>query len=166
MAFSNLIEKIEQGTGKFSVTKQYFINNSTDEDIIVKWAEQEPEAKGHGVYKIRAGEKGGPYPEFLAYHILKHLINRQMQKDGKEKFFGSAVMREPYEKKFLVEIDQKEGEENPIIASIREEERAKLIEEMKSKPIASEGFTTSETRQKALNKKSHTNETEFEGAKK
>lgn len=165
MAFSNLIEAIERGTGKFSLTKTYFINNPSDEDIIVTWGAMEPEARGSGTYKIKSGEKGGPYQEFLAFHILKTLVTREMQKDGKLKFFGSAAMREPYEKKYLIEITETEGKEDPIIATIREEERKKLIQEMKTQPISSEGYTSSETRRKSLGKKSHTDE-EFEGVKK
>lgn len=166
MAFSFLIDDIEKGTGKFSLTKSYFINNPTDEDIIVTWALKEPEARGSGTYIIKAGDKGGPYPQFLAYHILKALVSREMQKDGKSKFFGSAQMREPYEKKYLMEIEQKEGQEDPLTASIRAQERAKLMEEMKTQAVSADGYTSSETRRKALGKKSHTDETEFEGAKK
>ncbi len=130
MAFSRLIEAIELGTGKFDNDKSYFINNCTDEDIIATWALKEPEARGHGTYEIKAGEKGGPYPQFLAYHIVKALVSREMQKDGKSKFFGSAEMRAPYEDKYLIEIEKGEGED-PYTASIREQERAKLLAEMK-----------------------------------
>lgn len=158
MAFSRLIERIEEGTGKFDLNKQYFINNSTDEDIIVQWGAMEPEARGSGTYKIKAGEKGGPYPQFLAYHIVKALVSREMQKDGKEKFFGSAEMRAPYEDKYLVEIEAVD----PEMEQLRAQEAALL----KTQPIAEEGYTSSETRRKAMKKKSHTDEVEaeFEGA--
>lgn len=163
MAFSNLIEQIENGTGKFNNDKQYLINNSTNEDIIVTWGAKEPEARGAGTYTIKAGEIGGPYPQFLAYHIVKELVSREMQKDGKSKFFGSATMRAPYEDKYLKEIE--EGAEDPRLAAIREQERAKLLEEMKSQPISEEGATSSETRRKALGKKG-ASDNEFEGANK
>lgn len=163
MAFSQLLDEIEKGTGKYDTTKQYFINNSTNEDIIVKWAEKEPEARGSGTYFIKAGEMGGPYPQFLAYHIVKVLVNREMQKDNKMNLFLSAIHRKPYEDKFLREVVA--GEESPLTKKIRDEERAKLLDEMKKEPISDGPITSSETRRKALGKKSHTDE-EFAGAKK
>lgn len=162
MAFSNLVELIERGEGKFDVNKTYIINNSTDEDIIVQWGAKEPEARGAGKYTIKAHEKGGPYPQFLAYHIVKALVSREMMKDGKSQFFGSAEMRAPYEKKYLIEVE--EGTEDPVTASIREQERAKLMAEMKNQPIASEGITSSETRRKNSKKKDDVEE--FAGANK
>lgn len=148
MAFSNLIEQIEQGTGKFDLDKQYFINNATDQDIEVKWAAKEPTARGHGTYLIKAGEKGGPYPQFLAYHIIKALVSREMQREGKARFFGSAEMRAPYEQKFLQEIHG--NVEDALTASIREQERAKLLREMQINPIVDGvGVTSSETRRLA-----------------
>lgn len=162
MAFSRLIDVIETGTGKFDLNKTYFINNTTNEDIEVKWGAKEPEARGSGTYLIKAGEMGGPYPQFLAYHIVKALVSREMQKDGKSKFFGSAEMRAPYEDKYLKEVA--EGTEDPYTAKIREQEREKLMAEMKTEPIVdSVGVTSSETRRKALKKKSDTDEP-FKGA--
>lgn len=157
MAFSRLIEKIEEGSGKFDLQKQYFINNSTDEDIIVKWGVMEPEARGSGIYKIKAGEKGGPYPQFLAYHIVKALVSREMQKDGKSRFFGSAEMRAPYEDKYLLEIEA----EDPDIEQLEAQERAILA----TQPIAEEGYTSSETRRKYIKKAKPLDEVEeFKGA--
>lgn len=150
MAFSNLIEAIEKGTGKFDLSKTYFIDNSSGEDLVVSWGLKEPEARGSGTYTIRSGEKGGPYPQFLAYHIVKALVSREMQKDGKGKFFGSAEMRAPYEKKYLIEIAAGDEGENPLIKAIREEERAKLLAEMKTQPIAGEGYTSSESRREII----------------
>lgn len=164
MAFTDLVESIERGTGKFDLHKTYIINNPTDEDIIVKWGAMEPESRGSGTYTIKAGEKGGPYPQFLAYHIVKALVSREMMKEGKAKFFGSAVMRAPYEAKFLIEVEN--GGEDPFTATIREQERAKLLAEMKTEPISSEGYTSSETRRKAHGKKSPTDTEEFAGANK
>lgn len=154
MALSNLIENIEQGSGKFDTEKSYFINNSTDEDIEVTWAAQEPEAKGHGKYLIKAGERGGPYPQFLAYHIVKALVSREMMKEGKSQFFLSAEMRKPYEEKYLVEIEG--NPQDALTQSIREEERKKILEEMKTQPVSDGMVTSSETRRKALEKDKET----------
>lgn len=162
MAFSRLIESIEQGSGKFDLNRTYLIKNTTQEDIEVKWGAMEPDARGAGTYLIKAGEMGGPYPQFLAYHIVKALVSREMQRDGKAKFFGSAEMRAPYEDKYLQEVV--DGAEDPFTAKIREQEREKILSEMKSEPIVdSVGTTSSETRRKELKKKSHTDE-EFSGA--
>lgn len=161
MAFSDLIDQIEQGSGKFSLDKTYFINNATDMDITVTWSIKEPEARGAGTYHIKAGEKGGPYPQFLAYHIVKELVNREMQREGKAQFFASAIHRSPYEKKFLIEIEG-DGTEDPFTAQIREQERRKILEEMKSSPISDAGYTSSESRRKAHKKKGI--DDEFEGA--
>lgn len=159
MAFSRLIDAIELGTGKFDNDKSYFINNSSNEDIIVTWALKEPEARGHGTYEIRAGEKGGPYPQFLAYHIVKALVSREMQKDGKSKFFGSAEMRAPYEDKYLIEIE-KGGGEDPYTASIREQERSKLLAEMRKEGTVQN--TVDDKPKRGRPKKEETQE--FEGA--
>lgn len=162
MAFSRLIDRIEEGSGKFDNDKKYFINNASQEDIIVKWGDKEPEARGAGTYLIKAGEMGGPYPQFLAYHIVKALVSREMQRDGKAKFFGSAEMRAPYEDKYLKEADA--GVEDTLTAQIRAQEREKLLAEFKSEPIASEGITSSETRRKAHKKTEEVEE--FKGANK
>lgn len=169
MAFSKLIEDIENGTGKYDLNKSYYINNTTEEDIEVVWGAKEPEARGAGAYLIKAGEMGGPYPQFLAYHIVKALVSREMQRDGKARFFGTAEMRAPYEDKYLKEAGP--DAEDALTASIREQERAKLIEEMRSQPIVdSSGITSSETRrqifeeQKRKPGRPRKNTTEFEGA--
>lgn len=157
MAFSKLIDDIEHGEGVFDPSKRYIINNSTQEDIEVSWAAKEVQAPGHGRYLIKAGEMGGPYNQFLAYHILKHLVNREMQREGKATFIGSPMAREPYEKRFLQEVKEGEQVEDPIRARIREEERTKLMASMvginTEQAISDGGITTSETRRKNIEKK-------------
>lgn len=163
MAFSNLIENIESGSGKFDLHKTYFINNTTEEDIEATWGAKEPEARGAGTYLIKSGEMGGPYPQFLAYHIVKALVTREMQRDKKP--WGNAVMRAEYEDKYLKEAQG--GTEDPFTAKIREQEREKLMSEMKTTPIVDGQVTSSETRRKAMGKPSPTDEPkEFEGANK
>lgn len=170
MAFSRLIDAIESGTGKFDNTKKYYINNTSEEDIIVTWGAKQPEAKGAGSYLIKAGEMGGPYEQFLAYHIVKELVSREMQRDGKSKFFGSAEMRAPYEDKYLQEAGP--DAEDALTASIREQERAKLLAELDTQPISAEGYTSSETRRQLIEEKEQKKRgrpkkaVEFEGANK
>lgn len=130
MAFSRLIDEIENGQGKFDNNKQYLVKNLTNEDIIVTWGAKEPEARGSGTYVIREGQIGGPYPQFLAYHIVKELVNREMQKDGKSKFFGSAEHRAPYEDKYLEEVN---GDvEEAKLQAVRDQEREKVLNEIKA----------------------------------
>lgn len=163
MAFSHLTEFIEQ-TGVFDNKKLYYINNASKEDITVKWGAKDPDARGAGTYTIRSGERGGPYPQFLAFHIVKSLVSREMLRDGKDKFFGSAEFRAPYEDKFLIEVEG-ESTEDPIIAEIRSQEREKLRKELADKPLADGATTTSETRRRALKRSSPTEEPkEFAGA--
>lgn len=142
MAFSHLDKE-----GMYNNDKSYFVNNATNEDIEVVWAIKEPQARGSGKYLIKSGEKGGPYPEFLAYHIVRALVSREMQRDGKIQFMGSAEFRAPYEEKYLQ--DAPEGSEDALSARIREEERAKLLAQMQITPIAEGSITSSETRRKA-----------------
>lgn len=157
MAFSRLLDDIETKEGVFDPDKKYYITNTTDEDIEITWAAGEPRAQGHGKYKIKVGEVGGPYPQFIAYHILRHLVNREMQKDGKTKLFGSASHRRPYEDRFLKEVVEEGGHptgEDPLRAKIREEERMKLMADMvginPTQAISEGTVTTSETRRKAI----------------
>lgn len=159
---SNLIEDIQRGSGKYDLDKKYFVNNASDEDIEVSWGAKEPEAKGAGKYLIKAGEMGGPYPQFLAYHIVKVLVNREMQKNKQGHLFASAQHRAPFEQKFLKEAEGT-GEDS-VLKEIREQERRKLMEELKKEPISEGPYTSSETRRKAFGKASHTDE--FKGANK
>lgn len=130
MVFSYLLEEIEKGTGKFDVNRQFIINNATDEDIEVTWSLKQPEEKGAGTYKIRAGESGGPYPHFLAYHIVRALVSREMQKKGETRLFASAVHRRKYEEKYLQEVTPKQE------AQIDEKESA-LAERIRREVLAS-----------------------------
>ncbi len=129
MAYSSLIDDIEKSTGKYSKDKKYYINNWSNEDITVKWGAHQPEAEGSGTYTIKSGELGGPYPQFIAYHITRHLVNREIIKSGKNGSIGNVNVRTPLELKTLREVV--EGEEDPRISIIREQERAKLVDKSK-----------------------------------
>lgn len=131
MAYSQLLEDIALASGKFDKEKKYFINNWTSEDITVKWGAMQPDADGAGTYTIKAGELGGPYPQFLAYHICKHLVNRELINAGKVGSIANANVRIPLEEKTLRQVIN--GEEDPRVAAIRETERAKLMAEIGEK---------------------------------
>lgn len=137
MAYSNFIEGVEKGSGMFDINKKYFINNSTDEDIEVRWGAKEPTARGAGTYLIKSGEVGGPYEEFLAYHITRALVSREMQKDGKQKFFGSGEMRAPYEKRFMIPVEEyapKEEHKSEETEEIKEQTVAQTIAKKRGRP--------------------------------
>lgn len=162
MAYSHLTEAIERSTGKFS-KQQYFVSNPTKEDITIGWALREPEAPMSGSYTIKSGDFGGPYPQFLAYHIVKHLTNREIINDGKEATIANPNVRDEYESKYLKPVV--EGEEDPRVTLIREEERHRLEEEIKVAAGADAGITSSETKRELIEeKKAAKAKKEFEGA--
>ncbi len=133
MSQSYLIEEITKGTGKFDPKKQYAFTNWQSWDFTFKWAGED--------FTIRAGEVA-VYPQYLAYHAAKHYVNKIMLDAGKEVQLMNPVVRKEYEDKTLKEIAS--GQENPYVASIREQERAKLLKEM-GMAGADVGVTSSET---------------------
>jgi hypothetical protein len=137
MSQSYLIEEITKGTGKFDPKKQFAFTNWTDKDFTFRWAGEE--------FIVKAGEVG-VYPQYLAYHAAKHFVNQIMIEAGKEVQLMNPVARKEYEDKTLKEISA--GEENPYVASIREQERAKLLKEM-GMSGADVGVTSSETLREA-----------------
>lgn len=158
MIDTNLYREIEETTGKYDKAKRFFVNNWTDEDFTGSWATATPDDPSSGVYTIKAGETGGPYPQHVAYHLTTHLVNREMQKAGKTGVIGNRFERAPFEEKTLQAIADGETVEH----AIREQERAKIIAEMESQPIAEGGITTSETRRKTRGRPKKV--VEFEGA--
>lgn len=133
MAHSYLIEAITKTTGKFDPKKQYAFNNWTAEDFTFKWGGEEQ--------TVLAGEIA-VYPQYLAYHACKHFVNKILISEGKEVQVMNPVVRKVYEDKTLTEIAS--GAENPYVASIREQEREKLIKEFGLSGSDS-GVTSSET---------------------
>lgn len=139
MAQSHLIEAIEKGTGKFDNKRQYAFTNWSDKDFTFKWAGED--------YHVKAGEMS-VYPQYLAYHACKHFVSQQMIAAGQEVMYLNASARAEYENKTIQEIAP--GEENPIVATIREQERMKLIAEMGLDSAADAAVTNSETRREMI----------------
>jgi hypothetical protein len=137
MSQSYLVEEITKGTGKFDPKKQYAFTNWQTLDFTFKWAGEE--------FTVAAGEVA-VYPQYLAYHAAKHFVNKIMIDAGKEVQLMNPVVRKEYEEKTLREVSA--NEENPYVASIREQERAKLLKEM-GMAGADVGVTSSETLREA-----------------
>lgn len=138
MAHSYLIEELTKTTGKFDPKKQYAFTNWTDRDFTFKWGGEEN--------TIKAGEIA-VYPQYLAYHACKHFVNDIMIRAGKEVQIMNPVLRKEYEDKTLKELAA--GAENPYVASIREQEREKLMKEF-GMGGADVGVTTSESIREAM----------------
>lgn len=75
--------------GKFSELKTLYFTNFSDQKFTGRWAKQ-----------IRVFEPGevAPLPEFLAFHFTKHLVSRELMKDG---YQADSAVRPEYEKKAL-----------------------------------------------------------------
>ena len=138
MAQSKLIEDIVNTTGKFDPKKQYAFTNWDSEDFTFKWAGEE--------YVIPTGDIA-VYPQYLAYHACKHFVNKIMTREGKDVQLMNSLQRDVYEQKTLKEIAP--GAENAYTASIREQEREKLLKEY-GMSDAEMGVTSSETRRLAI----------------
>lgn len=138
MSQSYLIEEITKGSGKFDPKKQYAFTNWQSWDFQFKWGGED--------YEIKSGEVA-VYPQYLAYHAVKHYVNKVMLSEGKEVQLMNPVVRKEYEDKTIREVSA--NEENPYIASIREQEREKILKEM-GMSGADVGVTSSETRREAI----------------
>lgn len=107
--------------------RRFVVNNWTDEDIHSKW-------DGKDIL-IKAGEMG-EFGHAVAFKVTKEVVDREIfkkaakastdkERERIEMGILSPVIREPYETKTLQEI--KAGEENPIMARMREEIRAEEV---------------------------------------
>jgi hypothetical protein len=144
MSTSKLVDRIEQGEGTFSETKQYAFNNwyipngkTEGVDFTFKWDGK--------TFIVKAGEIA-VYPEYLAAHAAKHYVTWIMLQEGKDVMFLNSEARDEYEAKTIKEIEA--GGEDPYVASIREQERAKLLNQYGFQGVDA-GITSSETRREA-----------------
>jgi hypothetical protein len=99
----------------FSPEKRYVFNNWTKEDFTGSW--------GGSTQIIKAGETK-ELQEYLAFHYTKHLVNREMMRDGKDGSMSSEEARAPYENKTMAEIG--DGIDSPALASLKEKIRAEI----------------------------------------
>lgn len=125
----------------FNNERRYIFSNWSNEDFTGLW-----EGKEH---KIKAGEVK-EFPMYLAFHLCKHFVDREMNKSGKSNFMGDDGARKEYEEKTITEITG--STESPALAALK----AQIKEELKE----AEGKVTKKKEEKAEKK------AEFEDLKK
>jgi len=102
----------------FNNEKRYVFTNWTTEDFTCSWDSQAKTIAAGAYLEM---------PEYLAYHFTKHLVDREMHRDGKEKFIASDEQRDPYEKKTMSIIA--DGVDSPALNKLKEEIRKEVEEE-------------------------------------
>lgn len=75
--------------------QRFAVNNWTDRDFVHKW-------NGESV-TIKAGETK-EFDMAIAHHFTKHLVDREMDKDGKSASMGIDEARKVYEEKTITGI--------------------------------------------------------------
>lgn len=114
-----------QFPNSFDENKRYIFTNWTTEEFRGSWG-------GQGQV-VAAGETI-EVPEYLAYHYTKHLVDREMQRDGKDSVMGVDEMRLPYEEKTMTAIGA--GTDSPAMTALKEKIRAEVAEDaMKSADV-------------------------------
>ena len=104
----------------FDGSKVYIVSNWTPEDFTFYW-DGKPTT-------IKAGEQK-ELVEYLAYHATKHLVSREMERDGVP-YPHTDGARVPYEEKTL--FDTTSGGDSPVITALKDRLRKELGEEMSS----------------------------------
>lgn len=106
----------------FDNERRYIFNNWTTEDFTGTWA--------GAAEIIKAGETK-EYPMYKAFHYTKHLVDREMIKEGKAGSMSSDEERKPLEDKTMAEIA--DGVDSPALASIKEKIRKEVEESVNEK---------------------------------
>lgn len=143
MAYSHL-----EFEGLYDPKRMFAVTNWSDEEITVNWKDD----NGDNLYTLHPGEVK-TYPQYLAYYITRHFVDREMQKDAAkapnnadgspsrqrerlEMAVANADMRSPYEDKTIQEVIP--GKESPEVTAMRAKIRAELIVEGKLPPMVNE----------------------------
>ncbi len=128
--------------GKYDPRRNFAVTNWSDEDITVTWVSEVQAEQGlvDGPaidYTLAAGEVK-TYPQYLAYHFTKVLVDREMSKiamkapaDTKERerlemAVANKDSRKPFEDKTIQEVIA--GQESPEVTAMRAQIRRELIE--------------------------------------
>jgi len=128
--------------GVYDPKKMFAVTNWSEEDFTINWKDD----TGDNVYNLKAGDVR-VYPQYLAYHITKNFVDREMYKIAEKEQdprnrerLGMAVsnkeLRKPYEDKTLKEV--KAGEESPEVSAMRAKIRAEIEAENSMKTISNE----------------------------
>lgn len=104
----------------FDNERRFVFSNWTSEDFTGRWDNVD--------YLVPAGTTK-EFPMYLAFHLTKHLVDREMNRDKKSSLAGIDEERKPYEDKTMVEITL--GTDSPALAALKEQIRAE-VEEQKS----------------------------------
>lgn len=132
--------------GAYDQTRRYIVSNWSDQDFTQKFGEESAYNNSTLIITTPAHEvtiKSGDMLELDQFHALtfaRHFVDREMQKvaeklEGKarekiEISIGNKYARKPYEDKTVKEIVS--GEENPIMAKMREEIRQEELAKIKA----------------------------------
>jgi len=107
----------------FDNSRKFIFSNWTDEDFDCVWAGE--------TISVKKGETK-EYEMFLAYHLCKHLVDREMNKDGHSAFTSVEEKRTPYEEKTIAELHI--GTDSPALATLKEQIR-KEVKEVAEKKV-------------------------------
>ena len=92
----------------FNNDKQFIVTNWSKDDFTGHWAGQ--------AFTIKAGESR-QFPMYLAFHLTKHFVDREMIKEGKERLLAVEEARKDYEDKTMGELS--EGMDSPAIQLLK-----------------------------------------------
>lgn len=131
-------------------SRKFLFSNWTNEDFVGKWG---------GVETI---VKVGETKEFemsLAYHFTKHLVDRELQKQGKSHLAGVPEERKPLEDKTLAELLV--GQDSPALATLKAQIKAEVLEAEEKKTAKTTKKSKKEVKEESLSESK-----EFEDANK
>lgn len=97
-------------------SRKFIFSNWTNEDFVGTWG---------GVQTlIKAGETK-EFEMSLAYHFTKHLVDRELQKQGKAHLAGVPEERKPLEEKTIAELVA--GQDSPALATLKAQIKAEVL---------------------------------------
>lgn len=102
--------------------------------IVSNWTADDFTGYVDGVATIIKSGATVDLPMFKAYHFTKHLVDREMMKDGKDGSMNSPEARKVYEDKTIMEITG--GVDSPALASIKEKIKEEIEAEVKVKKVS------------------------------
>lgn len=123
----------------FDNERRFIFTNWTTEDFTGMWEGNATLVKAGATIEL---------PMYKAYIFCKHLVDREMNRDGRETQIGIDEARLVYEAKTIAEITG--GTDSPALATLKEQIRAEVeaeltakeapIEEASSAPVSEEEF--------------------------
>jgi hypothetical protein len=111
----------------FNNDRRFLVSNWSKEDFIGMWASV--------TYTIKAGETK-EFPMYLAYHLTKHFVDREMNRNGCSSLLGVDEARKAYEEKTIVELAA--GATSPALQALKDEIRKEIEKEKVEVPEVTE----------------------------